>query len=104
MEVDDTRQPLTNAEIASVFEDIARRLEIKKDNIFKIRAYRKVARSISEISEPVEKLARENHIDEISGAGEAITKKLTELIETGRLEYYEKLKKEVSPPTSTPGR
>ncbi len=38
---------MTNAEIAAVFEDIAAMLRLKKDNIFKIRAYEKVARSIS---------------------------------------------------------
>jgi DNA polymerase (family 10) len=85
---------MKNAEIAAVFEDIADRLELKKDNIFKIRAYRKVARSIEQLPLEVEQLARENRLREIPGAGEAITKKLTELITTGKLQYYEKLKAE----------
>jgi DNA polymerase (family 10) len=42
----------------------------------------------------VEELVREGRLKEIPGAGEAITKKITELITTGRLEYYEKLKAE----------
>ena len=104
MDVDDNQKSLTNTEIAAIFEDIARRLETRQDNIFKIRAYRKVARSITELTEPVVKLVRENRIDEIPGAGEAITKKLTELVQTGRLEYYEKLKKEVSTASNPPGR
>ena len=85
---------MTNAEIAAVFTDIAEMLTLKKDNIFKIRAYQKVARAITELAEPVDRLVSENRIHEIPGAGEAITKKLTELVATGRLEYYEKLKKE----------
>jgi DNA polymerase (family 10) len=85
---------MKNAEIAAVFEDIADRLELKKDNIFKIRAYRKVARSIEQLPLEVEQLVREDRLKEIPGAGEAITKKITELITTGRLEYYEKLKSE----------
>jgi DNA polymerase (family 10) len=85
---------MTNAEIAAVFTDIAEMLTRKKDNIFKIRAYQKVARAIMELTEPVEQLVNENRISEIPGAGEAITKKLTELVTTGKLEYYEKLKKE----------
>jgi DNA polymerase (family 10) len=100
MDVDPAPQPLTNQEIASVFDEIARLLELRKDNIFKIRAYRKVARSISELSEPVVKLVDEDRIKEIPGAGEAIAKKITEMVRTGRLEYYEKLKKEVSLPRS----
>jgi len=85
---------MNNQEISAIFEDIAHRLELKKDNIFKIRAYRKVARSIEQLPVEVEQLVRENRLGEIPGAGEAITKKLTELITTGRLAYYEKLKAE----------
>ena len=78
---------MKNAEIAAIFDDIAERLKTKKENIFKIRAYQKVARAI-------ESLVKENRLNEIPGAGEAITKKLTELVDTGKLEYYEKLKAE----------
>ena len=104
MDIADTHESLSNAEIAAIFDDIARRLELKKDNIFKIRAYQKVARSIMELSVSVEKLVQENRISEIPGAGEAITRKITELVQTGRLEYYEKLKKDVSPSAHVPGR
>ena len=86
---------MKNAEIAATFEDIAEMLKLKKDNIFKIRAYQKVAREIRELSVEVEQLVREDRLKEIPGAGEAITKKLTELVNTGRLEYYEKLKAEL---------
>ena len=85
---------MTNAEIAAVFEDIAARLTLKKDNIFKVRAYQKVARAISELAIPITQLVAENRVKEIPGAGEAITKKITELVTTGKLEYYEKLKAE----------
>ena len=85
---------MTNAEIAAVFADIAEMLRLKKDNIFKIRAYEKVVRVIMELTVPVEQLVAQDRIGEIPGAGEAITKKITELVNTGRLEYYEKLKQE----------
>jgi DNA polymerase (family 10) len=85
---------MKNTEIAAIFEDIAHRLELKKDNIFKIRAYRKVAHSIEQLPLEVEQLAKEGRLKEVPGVGEAITKKLTELITTGKLEYYEKLKAE----------
>jgi DNA polymerase (family 10) len=85
---------VTNAEIAAVFTDIAEMLRLKKENIFKIRAYEKVARSITELKEPVERLVSENRIKEIPGAGEAITKKLIELVSTGKLAYYERLRAE----------
>jgi DNA polymerase (family 10) len=89
---------MKNAEIAAVFEDIAERLKAKKDNIFKIRAYQKVARGIREIPIAVEQLVKEDRLKEIPGVGEAITKKITELSNTGKLEYYEKLKAESQEP------
>jgi DNA polymerase (family 10) len=85
---------MTNAEIAFIFSDIAAMLMLKKENIFKIRAYEKVAHSISELKEPVAKLAAEDRLKEIPGTGEAITKKLTEIVNTGKLAFYEKLKAE----------
>ncbi len=85
---------MTNAEISAIFTDIAEMLKLKKENIFKVRAYEKVARSINELTVPVEQLVIENRLKEIPGAGEAITKKLNELITTGKLAFYEKLKQE----------
>jgi len=44
----------------------------------------------------VEQLVREDRLKEIPGAGEAITKKITELVTSGHLEYYDKLKAELA--------
>ncbi len=85
---------MNNAEIAAIFDDIAGMLKLKKDNVFKIRAYQKVARAIEALPAGVEQLVAENRLNEIPGAGEAITKKITELVTTGRLGYYERLKAE----------
>ena len=85
---------MKNAEIAAIFDDIAEMLKLKKDNIFKIRAYQKVARAIEALPVGVEQLLAENRLKEIPGVGEAITKKLIELVTTGKLGYYERLKAE----------
>ena len=91
---------MDNSEISAVFDDIAAMLELKKDNIFKIRAYRKVARSIEKLNTPVTELVGEGRLMEISGAGDAIMKKITELVNTGKLDFYEKLRAEF--PERTP--
>ena len=87
---------MKNSEIAAVFQDIAELLKLKKDDIFKIRAYQKVAKSIEELPVEVEQMAREGRLKEIPGVGEAINKKINELVTTGKLEYYEKLKAELA--------
>lgn len=85
---------MKNAEIVKILEDIADFLELKGENIFKARAYQKAARSIEFLSEDVDKLVAEDRLKEIPGVGDAIARKLSELVNTGRLEYYEKLKSE----------
>ena len=85
---------MKNSEIASVFDDIAEILKLNKDNIFKIRAYQKAARSIENLPVELEHLVAEDRLREVPGVGEAISKKITELVTTGKLGYYEKLKAE----------
>ncbi len=85
---------MKNSEVARVFQDIADLLKLKKDDIFKIRAYERVAESIEHLPVEVEKLVAEDRLKEIPGVGEAITKKITELVTTGYLDYYQRLKAE----------
>jgi len=85
---------MTNSEIAQVFMDIAELLKLRKDNIFKIRAYEKAARAIEELEVDVGELVAEGRLKEIPGVGEAINKKITELVTTGKLAFYERLKAE----------
>ena len=85
---------MTNQQIIEVFKSIADLLDIMGENPFKVRAYRRVVSSIEELTVPVEELAREDRLNEIPGAGDAIRKKIIEMVNTGRLEYYEKLKAE----------
>ena len=86
---------MTNLEIANVFRDIASLLDKKKENWFKIRAYRKVAEEIDKLTVDLSRLAQEGKLREIPGVGEAIAKKITEMLNTGKLQFYEKLKTEV---------
>lgn len=85
---------MKNSEIAAVFNHIAGLLELKKENIFKIRAYQKAARSIEELPVAVETLVAEDRLKEVPGVGEAINKKITEMVTTGKLDYYERLRAE----------
>lgn len=85
---------MTNSEISQIFLEIAELLKLKKDNIFKIRAYEKAARAIGELKVDVGQLVVEGKLKEIPGVGEAINKKIIELVDTGKLDFYERLKAE----------
>ncbi len=86
---------MQNSEIAAIFNNIARLLRLKKDNIFKIRAYEKAAHEIERMPVAVEQMVVGGRLKEIPGVGEAITQKITELVTTGKLAYYERLKAEL---------
>jgi DNA polymerase (family 10) len=85
---------MKNTEICKIFEDIADLLELKGENPFKIRAYRNFTNAVKHLPVELEQLVAEDRLNEVPGVGEAITKKVTELVTTGRLEFYERLKAE----------
>ncbi len=86
---------MKNSEIARVFHDMADLLELKGENVFKIRAYRRAAQVIEHLpKEMAVMLEQGEDFQKIPGVGDAIAKKSTELIETGKLEAYESLKDE----------
>lgn len=87
----------TKDQIADLLESIAQMLELKGENIFKIRAYTNAARAVETYPGDLAVAAAENRLGDIHGIGRAIADKLTELIVTGQLAYYEALKAEFPP-------
>jgi len=83
--------------VAEILAEIGTLLELKGENPFKTRAYENAARTLESLSEPIEKLIAENRLGEIKGIGEALQKKITELVTTGKLAYYDELKASVPP-------
>ncbi|HOG16999.1 MAG TPA: DNA polymerase/3'-5' exonuclease PolX [Syntrophales bacterium] len=89
---------MTNSEIATVFLNMADLLEMKNDNPFKIRAYRRAAESIKQLPREMSTmLAAGEDFREIPGVGEAVATKSEELLRTGRLAAYEELKAGMPP-------
>lgn len=86
---------MNNQMVAEVLYKIADLLELKGENIFKSRAYRTAAQNIEVLNEDIEEIVREDRLKEIPGIGEGIAKKIKELVETGKLNYFENLKKEI---------
>jgi len=84
---------MKNTAIAKVFQDMADLLELKGENVFKIRAYQRAARTIEHLPKEIEIMLQEGEdLQTIPGVGEAIAKKTIELVSTGKLHVYEELK------------
>ena len=89
--------PITKDKIADILESIAQMLEIKGENVFKIRAYTNAARALETYTGDIVTAAGEGRLGEIPGVGKAIAEKITELVATGQLAYFEILKAEFPP-------
>jgi DNA polymerase (family 10) len=83
--------------VAEILVEIGTLLELKGENPFKTRAYANAARTLEGLGEPLEKLVAEKRLGEIKGIGEALEQKITELVETGKLKYYDELKASIPP-------
>lgn len=86
---------MNNYEVAAVFSRISDMLEVKGEAIYRVLAYREAARQLEALHDDVEQMNAEGRLREIPGVGEAIAKKIEELLGTGKMEYYERLRSQV---------
>jgi len=83
--------------IAAVLNEIGVLLELKNENVFKVRAYHAGARALDGLEEDLGVVIAEGRLQQIKGIGEALAKKIAELHATGRLEFFEQLKASIPP-------
>lgn len=81
--------------VVDILNEIGTLLELIGENPFKVRAYYNAARNLEGQTDSVEELVTSGRLEKLPGFGEALTKKVTTLVTTGRLKYYEELKKKV---------
>jgi DNA polymerase (family 10) len=90
-------EPVTKEAVAEVLESVARLLELKGENPFKVRAYINAARAVETFPGDLAAMAREGRLTEIEGIGKAIAEKIAELLETGALGIHTALSAEFPP-------
>ncbi|HBG05232.1 MAG TPA: DNA polymerase III, partial [Geobacter sp.] len=82
---------MKNREIARIFSDIADILEIKKDNVFKIRAYRRAALNLESLNRDLAELSHKELL-EIPGVGADLAARIAEYLQTGAVALHDQLK------------
>lgn len=82
--------------IIEILKEIGTLLEIKGENPFKTNAYFNAAKTLS-VTENLDDIIKTKRLKQIKGIGEALSQKIEEYSETGRIAYYEELKKEIPP-------
>lgn len=81
---------MNNKEIASQFALLSKLMDLHGENSFKSKTYSIVANKISQLTVDLHTLSKEK-ISEINGIGEAISKKIIEIISTAKMKILEDL-------------
>jgi DNA polymerase (family 10) len=88
--------PVQNAEIASMFDQTAELLEIKGENQFRVRAYRRAARVIDGLPQNVQSmLSAGRDLSELPGIGKDLAGKIGDIVKTGHFALLDSLKKKL---------
>ena len=85
---------MKNQQIAKIFSEIAALLELRGENVFRIRAYRRAAQNIDSLSRDVAALSQAQ-LESIPGIGKDLAAKVREYLATGRIAKHEELKKDI---------
>lgn len=83
----------SNREIAKILLHISQILEIHGENPFKVRAYIRASETLEGLGYELYLLEDKTKMPKIVGIGEGIGKKISELLLTGSLKYYEELRR-----------
>ncbi len=88
--------PVQNAEIAAMFDQAAELLEIDGENQFRVRAYRRAARTVEGLPKAVGSLLKSGRdLSELPGIGKDLAGKIAGIVETGHFDLLETLKKKL---------
>ena len=80
-------------QIAGIFNEIADILELRDENPFRIRAYRKAAQSLEGLTEELEAIAERDELKKISGIGADLEGKIKEFLSKGHIKFYDQVKR-----------
>src|SRR5258705_7636573 len=91
------REDLTNGDLPRIFHNIGDMLEVKGELVFRTVAYHRAADTIGR--SPIDPVAayRSGGRPKVPGVGQAISEKSAELVTTGSMRFYDKLRAEVPP-------
>jgi DNA polymerase (family 10) len=93
---EDGNRRMDKREIVQLLEEIGTLLELQGESPFKSRAYYTGARVIAGLDTAnLDELVRSGKLQTLKGIGTALAEKVSELMTTGRLTYYETLRQQV---------
>ena len=86
---------LSNREIADIFARCADMLQIRGDNIHRVLSYRRASETIRAVPRDLRVISSEGGLTDLSYIGKTIAAKIDEMLESGELDFFNRLKEEV---------
>lgn len=90
-----TNPTMSNQQVAEVFARIADAMEARGDDRFKFQAYRRASETLATLPIGLADYHARKALREIEGVGPAIASKIAELLDTGKMQFYERLRADV---------
>lgn len=88
---------MKNLEVARLFEEMGKLLEIKGENVFRVRAYERAAQNLETLAEDVAAVAARGELGKIPGVGKGLATHISEYLASGAIAELDGLRKEVPP-------
>ena len=88
---------MDKSEVAAVLEETAVLLELQGENPFRANAYAKAGRTIAQLETNLDDIVKAGTLNDVPSIGETLRDKITTLVTTGHLPFYEDLKAKTPP-------
>jgi len=82
---------MKNTELSAIFDEIADLLEITGESAFRVNSYRKVSRTLKDLTRDVEQLAADGRLGELDGVGKSSVEKIEEYLADGKIPAHQEL-------------
>src|SRR5258708_19931336 len=79
-------------QVATILDEIGTLLELQGESSFRCNAYHNAARTLSQLERDLAEVVNAGELGEIRGIGDTLKEKITTLVQTGRLPYYDHLR------------
>src|SRR5450432_417586 len=88
---------MDKSEVAAILEETAVLLELQGENPFRANAYARAGRTIEQLEGNIADVVKAGTLADIPGIGETLRDKITTLVTTGHLPFYDDLKAKTPP-------
>src|SRR3984893_685282 len=88
---------MDKARVPAILEEIGTLLELQGESSFRCNAYHNAARTIAQLEKDLKEVVDRGELGDIKGIGDTLKEKITTLVRTGALPYYDDLKAKIPP-------